>query len=173
MASAVSHTRREFSGIRTGRATPVLVEKIGIDYYGGEVPLQQIASFSVPEARTLLISPFDNSSLDAIEKAIRESDLGLTPSSDGSVLRLSFPPLTEQRRKELVKVARSMAEDGRIAIRNSRRSARNDLDKMKRDGEAPEDTLGRAETKVDGITRRHESQIDQALETKEQELLEV
>lgn len=173
MAGAVSHARQNFSGIRTGRATPVLVEKLPVNYYGTPVPLQQLASFSVPEARMLVIAPFDKDSVEAIEKAIRESDLGLSPSTDGVVVRLGFPALTAERRRDLIKVVRSMAEDGRIAIRNSRRSARSDLDKMKKDGDAPEDTIDRAEKRVDELTHQYEGEIDGALTTKEEELLEV
>ena len=173
MEGAVAHAKQNFSGIRTGRATPVLVEKMPVDYYGTEVPLQQIASFGVPEARLLVITPFDKESVESIEKAIRESDLGLSPSTDGVVIRLAFPALTAERRKELVKVVRGMAEDGRVAIRNSRRSARNDLDKMKKDGDAPEDTIDRAEKNVDDLTKRFEADIDTAVNAKEEELLEV
>jgi ribosome recycling factor len=173
MDGAVTHTRQDFSGVRTGRATPVLVEKMPISYYGTEVPLQQIASFSVPEARMLLISPFDKESVGSIERAIRESDLGLSPSTDGVVVRLAFPALTEERRKALVKVVRGMAEDGRIALRNIRRSARSDLERMKKDGDAPEDAIDRAEKRVDDLTHGHEAEIDNALSAKEAELLEV
>lgn len=173
MSGAVAHARQNFSGVRTGRATPVLVEKMPVMYYGAPVPLQQLASFSVPEARLLVITPFDKDSVESIEKAIRESDLGLSPSTDGVVVRLAFPALTAERRKDLIKVVRGMAEDGRIAIRNSRRSARNDLDKMKKDGDAPEDTVDRAEKQVDELTQKHEGEIDAALATKEEELLEV
>ena len=173
MDGAVTHVKRDFSGVRTGRATPVLVEKLPVDFYGTMVPLQQVASFSVPEARLLVISPFDKGSIEAIEKAIRESDLGLSPSTDGVVMRLAFPQLTEERRKDLVKVVRGMAEDARISIRNTRRSARSDLDKMKKDGDAPEDTIDRAEKNVDELTQRHEAAIDTALQAKEEELLEV
>ena len=173
MSGAVVHTKREFSGVRTGRATPVLVEKLSVDYYGTEVPLQQIASFSVPEARLLVITPFDKGTVDSIERAIRDSDLGLSPSTDGVVVRLSFPPLTEERRRDLVKVVRGMAEDGRISIRNSRRSARSDLEKMKKDGDATEDTIDRAEKNVDTLTHKYEAEIDEALKAKEDELLEV
>jgi len=172
MRGAVDHAKNAFGGVRTGRATPALVEKMPIDYHGTELPLQQLASFSVPEARLLVISPFDKSAIEGIEKAIRESDLGLSPSNDGVVLRLAFPPLTAERRKELVKVVRGMAEDGRIALRNTRRSARSDLEKMKKDGDAPEDTIDRSEKKVDEITQKHEAAIDEALSAKEQELLE-
>lgn len=173
MSGAVAHAKQNFSGVRTGRATPVLVEKMPVIYYGAPVPLQQLASFSVPEARMLVITPFDKDSVEAIEKAIRESDLGLSPSTDGVVVRLAFPALTAERRKDLIKVVRGMAEDGRIAIRNSRRSARSDLDKMKKDGDAPEDTIDRAEKRVDELTQSHESDIDAAVAAKEEELLEV
>lgn len=173
MSGAVAHARQNFSGVRTGRATPVLVEKMPVNYYGADVPLQQLASFSVPEARMLVISPFDKDSVEAIEKAIRDSDLGLSPSTDGVVIRLSFPALTTERRRDLIKVIRGMAEDGRVAIRNSRRSARNDLDKMKKDGDAPEDAVDRAEKKVDSLTQQHEAEIDEAVKAKEEELLEV
>ena len=173
MDGAVAHAKQNFSGVRTGRATPVLVEKMPVMYYGTPVPLQQLASFSVPEARMLVISPFDKDSVEAIEKAIRESDLGLSPSTDGVVLRLAFPALTSERRKDLIKVVRAMAEDGRIAIRNTRRSARNDLDKMKKDGDAPEDTVDRAEKTVDDLTKQFEADIDAAVTAKEEELLEV
>lgn len=173
MTGAVAHAKQNFSGVRTGRATPVLVEKMPVIYYGAPVPLQQLASFSVPEARLLVITPFDKDSVEAIEKAIRESDLGLSPSTDGVVIRLAFPALTAERRKDLIKVVRGMAEDGRIAIRNSRRSARSDLEKMKKDGDAPEDTIDRAEKRVDELTQNYESDIDAAVTAKEEELLEV
>lgn len=173
MSGAVGHVRQNFSGVRTGRATPTLVEKLPVSYYGADVPLQQLASFSVPEARMLVISPFDKDSVEGIEKAIRDSDLGLSPSTDGVVVRLAFPALTAERRKDLVKVIRGMAEDGRVAIRNSRRSARNDLDKLKKDGDAPEDAVDRAEKAVDGLTQKYEAEIDEAVSAKEDELLEV
>ena len=173
MDGAVTHAKQNFSGVRTGRATPVLVEKMPIDYYGTTVPLQQIASFSVPEARLLVISPFDKGVIESIERSIRESDLGLSPSTDGVVIRLGFPPLTEERRRDLIKVVRGMAEDSRIAIRNSRRGARSDLDKMKKDGDAPEDTIDRAEKAVDALTQKYEGEIDAAVSAKEEELLEV
>jgi ribosome recycling factor len=173
MAKAVSHARSEFAGVRTGRATPVLVEKLVVDYYGTEVPLQQLAGMTVPEARTLLISPYDKSSLGAIEKAIQLSDLGLAPSNDGTVIRLNFPPLTEERRKELVRVVRHMAEEGRISIRNLRRSGRHDLEALEKDGDISADELTRAEKQVDKLTHEFEAEIDRALEHKEQELLEV
>lgn len=173
MAKAVSHARAEFAGVRTGRATPVLVEKLSVDYYGSNVPLQQLAGFNVPEARTLVINPYDKSSLTAIERAIQQSDLGLSPSNDGQVIRLNFPPLTEERRKELVKVVKAMAEDGRIRIRNLRRSGRHDLEAMEKDGDISEDDLSRAEKELDRLTHQYEAEVDKALEHKEQELLEI
>jgi len=173
MEKAVAHARHEFSTIRTGRPNPALVERIIIDYYGSEVPLQQLASFAVPEAQLLVISPFDKASMEAIERAILLADLGLTPSNDGVVLRLNFPPLTEERRKELVKVVKNMAEDGRIAIRNARRGARQDLDQLSKDGDASSDDVARAEKQVDELTHEREAEINTALSQKEQELLEV
>tara|TARA_Y100001970_G_scaffold269107_1_gene361174 strand:+ start:24 stop:593 length:570 start_codon:yes stop_codon:yes gene_type:complete len=173
MAKAVTRTRQEFSSIRTGRPNPALVEKIPVDYFGSEVPLQQLASFSVPEAQQLVISPFDKGAVEAIEKAIQIADLGISPSNDGSVLRLSFPPLTEERRKQLVKVVRSLAEEGRVTLRNVRRSSRQDLEALIKDGEASSDSVKRAEESVDQITREHENEINAALEQKEEELLEV
>jgi len=172
MARAVAHTRQEFSSIRTGRAAPALVEKIPVDYYGSEVPLQQLAGFSVPEARMLVISPYDKGAMPAIEKAIRNSDLGLNPSNDGTNIRLSFPPLTAERRKEFVKVVKQMAEEGRISVRNLRRAARHDLESLEKDSELSEDELQRAEKELDKITHAQEAGIDQALESKEQELLQ-
>jgi ribosome recycling factor len=173
MVKAVEHARKEFSGIRTGRAAPALVEKIMVEYYGSEVPLQQIAGFQVPEARMLVVSPYDKNALGSIEKAIQHSDLGLNPSNDGQVIRLMFPQLTAERRKELVKVVKHMAEEGRVAIRNVRRSARHDLDAMAKDGDVPEDDITRAEKELDKLTHAHEAEIDKALEHKEAELLEV
>lgn len=172
MGKAVDHTRKDFSGIRTGRAAPALVEKILVDYYGSEVPLQQIAGFQVPEARMLVISPYDKTSLGAIEKAIQHSDLGLNPSNDGQVIRLTFPQLTAERRKDLVRVVRGMAEDGRVAVRNVRRGARHDLDALAKEGDATEDDITRAEKELDKLTHVHEAEIDKALERKETELLE-
>jgi ribosome recycling factor len=173
MTKAVAHARHDFSTIRTGRASSGLVEKLSVDYYGSEVPLQQLASFSVPEARLLVISPFDKGSINAIEKAIRSSDLGLNPSNDGQVIRLGFPPLTEERRRDLVKRVKHMAEEGKVAVRNLRRAARHDLETMQRDGELSEDELGRAEKELDRITHAQESDIEHALQEKERELLEV
>lgn len=172
MNRAVVHTRADFGSIRTGRASPALVEKLPVDYYGSEVPLQQVAGFSVPEARTLLVNPYDKSAIGAIEKAIRQSDLGLNPSNDGNSIRLSFPPLTTERRKEFVKVVRGMAEEGRIAIRNTRRAGRQELEALERDGDLSEDDLARALKGLDKHTQTAEAEIDAALGTKEQELLE-
>lgn len=173
MDGAVTHARSEFSSIRTGRATPALVEKLPVSYYGTDVPMQQLAGFSVPDARQLVITPFDKEAIGAIEKAIQIADLGLTPSNDGVVLRLSFPPLTEERRKDLVRVVRAMAEDGRIAIRNVRRAGRHDLDGLEKAGDASSDDVARAAKELDRITHEHEAEIDSALKHKEEELLEV
>lgn len=173
MQRAVAHARHEFGSIRTGRAAPALVERLSVEAYGEEMAMQQLASFQVPEARQLLITPFDKNNLGAIEKALQHSDLGLTPSNDGHSIRLSFPPLTEERRKDLVKVVRQMAEDGRIAIRNARRDARKDLEAAQKDAEMSEDDLARAEKELDKRTHAYEAEITAALEQKETELLEV
>jgi ribosome recycling factor len=173
MARAVDHTQAEFAAIRTGRATPSLVEHLKVDYYGTETELRQMAGFSVPEARLLVISPYDKSSLPAIEKALQGSELGITPSSDGTVIRLSFPVPTEQRRKELVKVVKQKAEEGRITVRNSRRSARHDLEAMHKDGDLSSDELDRIEKELDKHTHEQVAAIDRLLSHKEQELLEI
>ena len=172
MGRAVVHTRAEFGSIRTGRASPALVEKIPVEYYGSEVPLQQLAGFSVPEARMLVITPYDKGAISAIEKSVRQSDLGLNPSNDGNAIRLSFPPLTTERRKEFVKVVKNMAEEGRVAIRNVRRSGRQELESLERDGDLSEDELTRAQKGLDKLTQAAEADIDVALGIKEQELLE-
>jgi ribosome recycling factor len=172
MQKAAAHAKTEFASIRTGRAAPALVEKLPVEYYGSDVPLQQLASFSVPEARLLVVSPFDKSSMGAIEKAIRNSDLGLNPNNDGHGIRLNFPPLTAERRKDLVKVVKHMAEEGRVQIRNARRSARHELDALKKESELTEDELKRYEGEIDKITHSFEAEIDSSLETKEKELLE-
>lgn len=171
MAQAVEHTKGEFAGIRTGRAAPALVEKLKVDYYGAEVPLQQLAGLHVPEARVLVITPYDKSSLKAIEKAVQSSDLGVNPSNDGSVVRLVFPPLTEERRRELVKVAHHKAEEGRVAVRNVRRATRKDLEALEKDGELSSDELERVEKDLDKLTHEHTAEIDRMLAHKEQELL--
>jgi len=173
MARAVDHTQAEFGSIRTGRATPALVEHLKIDYYGTETELRQLAGFSVPEARLLVVSPYDKGSLATIEKALQTSDLGITPSNDGTVIRLSFPIPTEQRRKELVKVVKQKAEEGKVTVRNLRRSARHDLDAMQKDGDLSTDELERVEKDLDKITQDHVAAIDRLLAHKEQELLEI
>ena len=173
MEKAVEHVQGQFSTVRTGRANPALVEKLTVDYYGSPVPLQQLAGFQVPEARTLVVKPHDRGALGAIEKAIRDSDLGLQPSNDGTVIRLAFPALTEERRKEYVKVVKNMSEDGRVAIRNIRRDARKSLEVMEKNSEISKDDLERAEKDLDKYTQEHVDQIDKALARKEQELLEV
>jgi ribosome recycling factor len=173
MGRAVAHTQSEFSAVRTGRATPALVEKLRVDYYGSEVPLQQLAGFSVPEARLLVIQPYDKNAIKSIERAIQNSDLGIMPSNDGAVIRLSFPQLTSDRRKELVKVVRHKAEDGRVATRNLRRTARHQLESLERDGEISSDELERAEKELEKLTHEHVAEIDRMLQRKEQELLEV
>jgi ribosome recycling factor len=173
MSKATAHLQGEFGGIRTGRATPVLVEKMRVDYYGSEVPLQQLAGFSVPEPRLLVISPYDKGAIKAIEKAIQASDLGITPSNDGQVIRLAFPQLTAERRKELVKVVKHRAEDARVAVRNIRRAARHDLEAFQKEGELSEDDLDRAEKELEKLTHEFVAEIDSMLAHKEQELLEV
>ena len=173
MGKAVHHTSVDFAGIRTGRATPALIEKLRVEYYGSEVPLQQLAGFSVPEARLLVVSPYDKGSIRAIERAIQNSDLGITPSNDGQVIRLVFPQLTSERRKELVKVVRHKAEEGRIAIRNLRRTGRHELEALERDGEISSDELDRAEKELEKLTHDQIAEIDRMLARKEQELLEV
>ena len=173
MERAVSHAQTQFATVRTGRANPALVEKLMVDYYGAATPLQQLAGFQVPEARTLVVKPHDRGSIANIEKAIRESDLGLQPSNDGIVIRLSFPALTEERRKEYVKVVKNMAEEARVAVRNIRRDARKSLETAEKNSEISKDDLERAEKELDKLTQDHVEQIDKALSRKEQELLEV
>ena len=173
MAKAIEHTRGEFSAIRTGRAAPALVEKLRVDYYGSEVPLQQLAGIQVPEAKVMVITPYDKSSLKAIERAIQHSDLGVNPNNDGAVIRLAFPPLTEERRKLMVKVAHAKAEDGRVAIRNLRRGARKELEAFERDGEISSDELDRAEKELERVTHDFVADIDRVLQHKEEELLAV
>jgi ribosome recycling factor len=172
MSKVVARAKSEFAGVRTGRATPALVEKLPVEYYGSTVPLQQLASFSVPEARMLLITPFDKGSMPAIERSIQDSNLGLNPSNDGVTVRLAFPPLTEERRKEFVKLVKGKAEDGRTGVRGARRDARKDLEALEKDGDISTDDLRRAETELDRITKAHEAEIDEALDAKTVELLE-
>ena len=173
MEKAVEHVQSQFTAVRTGRASPALVEKLLVDYYGSMVPVQQLAGFQVPEARQLIVKPHDRASLGAIEKAIRDSDLGVNPSNDGVIIRLNFPPLTEQRRKEFVKIVKNMAEDGRVAVRNIRRDARKHLDAAEKAAEISATELERAEKEIERITHEHVEMIDKAFGRKEQELLEV
>jgi ribosome recycling factor len=173
MAKALEHVQSQFLGVRTGRATSNLVEKIAVEYYGATVPMVQLASFQVPDARTLVIKPHDRGSIAAIEKAIASSDLGVTPGNDGVVVRLSFPMLTEERRKEYVKVVKNMAEDGRIALRNVRRDARKTLETAEKAGDISKDDLGRAEKELEKLTHDNVEAIDKAFSRKETELLEV
>jgi ribosome recycling factor len=172
MEKALSHTRQEFAGVRSGRASSGLVEKLPVDYYGSTVPLQQLASFSIPEARLLVISPFDKGSMGSIEKSIRDANLGLNPSNDGAAIRLAFPPLTEERRKEYVRMVKQRAEEGRTAVRAARREARKDLEALQKDGDISEDDLRRAEEVLDKLTKRVENDIDVALDHKTVELME-
>lgn len=171
MDQAVEHVQGEFSTIRTGRANPGILHRVMVDYYGTQTPLQQLASFSVPDPRLLVVSPYDKTSIINIEKGINASGLGLNPSSDGNVIRLAFPPLTEERRKELIRVVRHMAEDGRVAIRNVRRHSKDDIEALA--SEISEDDIRRAEKELQEITDGHTARIDELLEHKEQELLEV
>lgn len=173
MHKAVVHLQDEFGSIRTGRATPALVDKLKVDYYGSEVPLQQLAGFSVPEARVLVISPYDKGAMKAIEKAIQASDLGINPSNDGTVIRLTFPELTQERRKDLVKVVKQRSEEGRVAVRNIRRHVRQDLEALERDGELSRDELDRIEKELEKLTHDVIAEIDTLLGHKEKELLEV
>ena len=173
MERALEHVQSQFSSVRTGRATPSLVDRLLVDYYGSLVPLQQLAGFQVPEARTLIVKPHDRGALPAIEKAIRESDLGLQPSNDGIIIRLSIPVLTEQRRKEYVKIVKNMSEDGRIAVRNIRRDARKSIETAEKNSEISKDELERAEKELEKITHDHVEQIEKAFIRKEHELLEV
>jgi ribosome recycling factor len=173
MAKALEHVRHEFATIRTGRAAPALVENLRVDYYGSDVPMQQLAGIQVPEAKLMVITPYDKTSLKAIEKAIQNSDLGINPSSDGAVIRLSFPPLTEERRKDMVKLAHGKAEDARIAVRNQRRAARKDLEALEKDGDISNDELDRAEKDLEKVTHEYVAEVDRVLHHKEEELLAV
>jgi ribosome recycling factor len=173
MDKAVEHTRSEFATVRSGRATPGLVEHLRVEVYGSEVELRTIAGLSVPEARLLVISPYDKTSIVHIEKAIQASDLGINPSNDGAVIRLTFPPLTEERRKELVKVVKHKAEEGRVAIRNLRRAARHDLETFQHDGDLSEDDVERAEKELDKLTHDKVGALETLLSHKEKELLEL
>ncbi len=173
MVKAIDHTSAELATIRTGRATPALVEKLKVEYYGTPTPLQQIAGISVPEPRLLVISPYDKTSMKAIEKAIQESDLGINPQNDGTVIRLAIPALTEERRRELAKQAKHKAEEGRIAVRNVRRQARHELEGFEKDGEVGTDEVERAERDLDKLTADHVGRIDDMLHHKEADLMQV
>ena len=173
MDKAIEVAKEDFAGIRTGRANAGMFSKIVVDYYGAPTPLQQLASFNIPEARTVLISPFDKGSMTAIEKALRDSDLGVNPGNDGNAIRVVLPALTEERRRDYVKLAKTKAEDARITVRNIRRKAKDSLDKLVKDGEAGEDEVARAEKELEALTKKHVEQIDALLSGKESELLEV
>jgi ribosome recycling factor len=173
MDGTLDHAREEFAGIRTGRAHPAMFNKLMVDYYGVPTPLQQLATFQVPEARTVLISPFDRNAMAGIERAIRDSDLGVNPANDGAVIRLNMPQLTEERRKEYIKVARHKAEEGRVAIRNVRRHAIESVQKLLKAKEIGEDDARNAEKQLDGITKKRVDIVDELLKAKEAELLEV
>ena len=173
MDKAVTVAKEDFSGIRTGRATPAMFNKIVVEYYGAMTPVNQLASLSVPEPRMAVISPYDKASLGLIERAIRDSDLGVNPTNDGNIIRIVFPQLTEERRREFIKVARSKAEDAKVSIRNIRRKAKDELDRMSKDGETGEDEVARAEKELDKVTTQYVNRIDDLLRHKEAELLEV
>ena len=173
MESAVEHAKEEFAAIRTGRATPAMFAKIHIDYYGSPTPVPQVASIGVPEPRMVIVKPYDASQLGAIERAIRDSDLGVNPNNEGTQLRIHLPQMTEERRREMIKVVRHKAEEGRVAIRNVRRKAKEQLDRMIKDGESGEDEVRRAEKELDDVTHRYVAVVDEHLKHKEAELLEV
>jgi ribosome recycling factor len=173
MHKSVDSTRHEFSSVRTGRASPALLDRVNVDYYGAITPLKQLAGISASEARLLTVTPYDKSSIKAIEKAIMESDVGLTPSNDGNVIRLTIPELTEERRKELVKVVRRIAEEGRVAIRNIRRDVMHDLRELKEAGEVGQDDEHRAEVELQKLTDARVGELDDSLAGKEKEILEV
>jgi ribosome recycling factor len=173
MDKSVETTREDFSAIRAGRANPSMFSKIMVDYYGTPTPLQSLASFTSQEARIILVSPYDIGAMGNIERAIRDSDLGVNPANDGKVLRCVFPELTEERRKEYIKVAKAKAEDGRVAVRNLRRHAKQELEKLDKDGEVGKDDITGAEKRLDALTKQHTDAIDDLLRHKESELLEV
>ncbi len=173
MDKAVEVTREEFAAIRAGRAHPNMFSKLTADYYGTPTPIQQLAGFTAPEARIILVQPYDMGALPAIERAIRDSDLGVNPSNDGKLIRCVFPELTEDRRKDYVKQAKAKAEDGRVSVRNIRRHAKQALDKLEKDGEVGKDDVTGAEKRLDALTKKHTDAIDDMLKHKEAELLEV
>lgn len=173
MEKAIAVAREDFAGIRTGRATPAMFNKIMVDYYGTPTPVNQLASFATPEARMVIITPYDKGSMHGIEKAIRDSDLGVNPNNDGNIIRIVLPQLTEERRKEYIKLAKHKAEDARVSIRNIRRHSKEHLDKLVKDGEAGEDEVRRAEKALEDLTHKHVELVDDMLKNKEAELLEV
>ena len=173
MNGAVDHAREEFAAIRTGRAHPAMFNKLTVDYYGAPTPLQQLATFQVPEARTVLISPFDRGAMAGIERAIRDSDLGVNPANDGNVIRLVMPQLTEERRREYIKLARHKAEEARVAVRNIRRHSIEQVSKLAKDKEVSEDDARGADKQLDAATKKHVDSVDELLKAKEAELLEV
>jgi ribosome recycling factor len=173
MDKALEVAKEDFASIRTGRANPGMFSRLTVDYYGSPTPLQQLASFQTPEARTILITPYDKSAMGAIEKTLRDSDLGVNPTNDGNLIRVSLPELTEERRREYIKLARHKGEDARVSIRNIRRKAKEELDRISKDGEAGEDDVNRAEKELEAMTKRHVDTVDDLLKHKESELLEV
>jgi ribosome recycling factor len=173
MEQAIGHLREGLAGIRTGRASAGVLSRVTVVYYGTPVPLNQLASVNVPEPRLLVVQPFDRNAIGQIEKAIQQSDLGITPSNDGQVIRLAFPPLTEERRKELVKQVHHRAEEGRVAVRNVRRHAKDDIEKLEREHLISEDELSRGEKELQKLTDRHVAEIDEIQRHKESELMEV
>lgn len=173
MDKAVEVAKEDFAAIRTGRANPGLYNRVLVDYYGSPTPLQQLASFAIPDARTILITPFDKTALRDIERALSDSEVGANPSNDGNVIRITIPDLTQERRKEYVKIVKTKGEDAKISIRNIRRKAKETLDKLVKDGEAGEDEGSRAEKELDALTKSHVDGIDELLKRKEAELLEV
>ncbi len=173
MGKSVDATREEFAAIRAGRAHPSMFSKIMVDYYGSQTPIQQLASFTAPEARIIIVAPFDVGAIGNVERAIRDSDLGVNPSSDGKQLRIVFPELTEERRKEFIKLAKEKSEGGKIAVRQVRQKAKQNLEKLEKDGEVGKDDVNGAEKKLDGLTKKHTEAIDELFKAKEAELLEV
>jgi ribosome recycling factor len=173
MEQALAHLREDLSSVRTGRASGSVLSRITVEYYGTPVPLNQLASVNVPEPRLLVVQPFDKNSISQIEKAIQQSDLGITPSNDGQVIRLAFPPLTEERRRDLVKQVHHRAEEGRVAVRNVRRHAKDDMEKLEREHSISEDELTRGEKELQKLTDRHVASIDEVQRHKESELMEV
>ncbi len=173
MQKAVAHLKEDLASIRTGRAAPALLNRVTVEYYGAPAQLNQLASITVPEPRLLMITPFDKNAMSLIEKAIQSSDIGVTPSNDGNVIRLAFPPLTEERRRELVKTVHHRAEEGRVAVRNVRRHAKEELEKLERESAISEDDLKRAEKELQKLTDQHVAEIDEIQDHKEQELMEV